>query len=195
MVAGDPVNTIDPNGELALGGALLGGGLDLAIQLARNGGKIRCVSWRSVAGSAALGAIGAVGGGAASGYITGAFKHSISGKSWLKSSQKWKNVSPRVRRAQQTPSGNQLHHWAIERNSFIGKRIPDVIKNHPWNLSSIHRGIHTRIHGRNLRANLPKYNAVQRWKHGTPSWAKTGQIVGGTAGGAIRNSVGGHCGC
>ncbi len=61
MVAGDPINKIDPNGELALVGALFSGGLDLALQLAQNGGVFGCIDWGQVAISSALGAVGAVG--------------------------------------------------------------------------------------------------------------------------------------
>ncbi|HKO89768.1 MAG TPA: RHS repeat-associated core domain-containing protein, partial [Polyangiaceae bacterium] len=57
-VANDPVNAIDPEGEAALVGAAIGGGLDFAWQMYRNGGRIECVSWGEV-GLAALG--GAVG--------------------------------------------------------------------------------------------------------------------------------------
>ena len=61
---GDPVALIDPDGSQALagvirgaiGGAVVGGGLDLAAQLAQNGGHLGCVSWSEVGASAALGA-------------------------------------------------------------------------------------------------------------------------------------------
>lgn len=60
----DPVNFIDPTGEVLIapiiGGALLGGGFDLAAQLIQNGGNFNNVSWTSVAKSAAIG--GALGG-------------------------------------------------------------------------------------------------------------------------------------
>ena len=60
----DPVNFIDPTGEVLIapiiGGALLGGGFDLATQLIQNGGNFNNVSWTSVAKSAAIG--GALGG-------------------------------------------------------------------------------------------------------------------------------------
>jgi RHS repeat-associated protein len=57
-VEGDPVMLNDPTGEIAplvamAAGALFGGGLDLAIQLYRNGGRLECVDWADV-GIAAL---------------------------------------------------------------------------------------------------------------------------------------------
>jgi RHS repeat-associated protein len=61
---GDPVNVIDPDGRCgiagALGGAALGGAIDLGSQLYNNGGNLSCVSWRQAGGAAAMG--GAEGG-------------------------------------------------------------------------------------------------------------------------------------
>jgi len=60
-VEGNPVNAIDPTGELAwllvpvVGGGI-GGIIDLGVQLAQNGGNLNCVSWGQVAASAAMGA-------------------------------------------------------------------------------------------------------------------------------------------
>jgi RHS repeat-associated protein len=73
---GDPVNFIDPNGELAflvplafalLEGALVGAatdaGIELATQLIENGGDIDCLDWGDVTASGVGGAMsGAVGG-------------------------------------------------------------------------------------------------------------------------------------
>ena len=60
----DPVNFIDPTGEVLIapiiGGVLVGGGFDLAAQLIQSGGNFNNVSWASVAKSAAIG--GALGG-------------------------------------------------------------------------------------------------------------------------------------
>ncbi len=77
----DPVNYIDPNGEVAflapvlwgifagaVGGGALEGGVDLAGQLLSNGGDTGCVDWGSVGNSAAGGALyGGVAGGALAG--------------------------------------------------------------------------------------------------------------------------------
>jgi RHS repeat-associated protein len=66
---GDPVNWADPDGEVPValviigrvaGGALIGGGRDLAWQMAIEGRSLGCVDWRSVGISAALGAVGRV---------------------------------------------------------------------------------------------------------------------------------------
>ncbi|MFK3646900.1 RHS repeat-associated core domain-containing protein [Lysobacter enzymogenes] len=57
-VFGSPIEHNDPTGEIAplvaMGlGALIGGGLDLAIQLYRNGGRVECVNWWDVGIAAA----------------------------------------------------------------------------------------------------------------------------------------------
>ncbi|WP_035359511.1 RHS repeat-associated core domain-containing protein, partial [Acinetobacter calcoaceticus] len=133
----NPVLYNDPTGQFVpiLVGIALGAGTDLGIQLALNGGDFQCVSWTQVGVSGALGSIGG-------GWWTGAFKHAKSSASWFKLSTKWKNVSPRVRNAQGTPKGYELHHWLIERNSWMGKKVPDAIKNHPWNLKAVERTVH-----------------------------------------------------
>jgi RHS repeat-associated protein len=62
-VGNDPLNFVDPSGHYgwfagALAGAAIGGGLDLAVQLAMNGGSFDCVDWGQVGVSAAMGALG-----------------------------------------------------------------------------------------------------------------------------------------
>jgi RHS repeat-associated protein len=59
-VLNDPVNLADPSGEMPamLAGALVGAGLDLALQLIVNGGNVSCIDLGQVARAAALGALG-----------------------------------------------------------------------------------------------------------------------------------------
>jgi RHS repeat-associated protein len=61
-VQGDPISYTDPEGTIPilpiLGGMVIGGGIDLGLQLLRNGGNFDCVDWGSVALSAGLGAFG-----------------------------------------------------------------------------------------------------------------------------------------
>jgi RHS repeat-associated protein len=74
---GDPVNYVDPSGEIAflaplviaafkgaLAGAAIGGGIELAADLVGNGGNIDCVDWGGVIGGGAHGALWGAGGGA-----------------------------------------------------------------------------------------------------------------------------------
>lgn len=66
--------------------------------------------------------------------------------------------------------GQHGHHWLIPRNGW-GKNVPDVIKNQPWNIKGMpNPQTHGRIHG--PRAGLPQFNAVERYKVGTPTWWK-----------------------
>jgi hypothetical protein len=48
---------VDPTGEFGIVGALLGGGVELGLQLATNGGNFRCINWWDVGVSAAVGAV------------------------------------------------------------------------------------------------------------------------------------------
>ncbi|WP_035058713.1 RHS repeat-associated core domain-containing protein [Andreprevotia chitinilytica] len=58
-VGGQPTMYRDPSGNCPwCVGAVLGGGIDLAFQLWQNGGRFSCVDWWSVAGAAAMGAVG-----------------------------------------------------------------------------------------------------------------------------------------
>ncbi len=173
--ANDPVNLSDPSGLCPWCAGMIAGGLiDYGIQVfsnAKQGKTFRQAAWDDVnftqVGTAA--ALGAVGGGA----VGGAFKHSASGKSWLQSSHKWKNVRRRVRKAQDIPSGNDLHH-VIPRNSSLGQKLPDSIVNHPANLKSLPKSVHKRMHGRDRVLGLPEFSPLQKIYHGTPGWAGAG---------------------
>jgi RHS repeat-associated protein len=56
---GNPISENDPTGDCPWCiGALIGAGIDLATQLAANGGNWHCISWGQVGVSAALGAVG-----------------------------------------------------------------------------------------------------------------------------------------
>ncbi|AEG02518.1 RHS repeat-associated core domain-containing protein [Methylomonas methanica] len=58
-VGGNPVNLIDPTGQCPwCVGALIGAGIDVAMQLAMNGGNWQCIDLGQVALSAAFGAVG-----------------------------------------------------------------------------------------------------------------------------------------
>jgi RHS repeat-associated protein len=59
-VLGDPVNFVDPTGEILpiIAGVLFGALLDTGIQLATNGGRFECINWTDVAISGGLAAFG-----------------------------------------------------------------------------------------------------------------------------------------
>nr|WP_325167607.1 hypothetical protein [Zooshikella ganghwensis] len=110
-VEGNPVGYVDPLGLFttlqmcqnpknaaacaAAFGATTGASTDVAIQLATNGGKWDCIDWVDVGFSGALGAFGG-------GWASGIFTHSKRGKSWFSSSKNWGSFSSRVKRAWNT---------------------------------------------------------------------------------------------
>lgn len=192
---GDPINQMDPTGEIGLVGAGIGMGVDLALQLIENGGNLGCVDWTSVAVSGAMGAVGGFGGNVIAGKAFGATKHSKKGLPWMKSSHKWNNVSRRYKKAHNVPKGHEIHHWYIERNSKIGKMIPDSIKNHPLNLQPLPKSVHKRMRGRDLEAGLPEFNFFQKMWYGSPTWSKVGTTSGGVSGGALEGLVDGDKPC
>ncbi|SCY35580.1 RHS repeat-associated core domain-containing protein [Desulfoluna spongiiphila] len=65
--------------------------------------------------------------------------------------------------------GQHMHHWLFHRNQGLGKYVPDVIKNQPWNLMAMPNAIfHMSIHG---KGKAP-FNAAEKIWHGTPRWFK-----------------------
>lgn len=177
-VGNDPVNLVDPSGLCPwCAGAAIGAAVDYGFQVATNlaeGKTLEQAAWSDVSFTqvGAVAALGSVGGG----VVGGVFKHSASGKGWLQSSHKWSNVSRRVRKAQEVPSSNDLHH-VIPRKSALGKKLPDSIVNHPANLKSLPKSVHKRMHGRDLKLDLREFNLPEKIYHGTPGWAG----VGGTS--------------
>ncbi|BBL59831.1 RHS repeat-associated core domain-containing protein [Methylomonas koyamae] len=122
-VENNPTNVTDPTGEFGVIGALVGAGLDLAFQTMIEGKSFECVNWMQVGVSGALGALGGAG-------LGGTFK-------LTSGSMKWANVSRRYRRLHDVKASQDVHHWAIERGSALGKLLPDSIVNHPANLNPI----------------------------------------------------------
>ncbi|MBK8815233.1 MAG: hypothetical protein IPN42_06850 [Methylococcaceae bacterium] len=95
------------------------------------------------------------------------------------------NAVRRYRRGHQVPSTHDVHHWAIEKGSRLGRHLPDSIINHPANLNPIERRIHQNIHN--------KYGPLARWWHGTPEWAKAAEVSTGT--GVAAELADDDCGC
>jgi len=90
--------------------------------------------------------------------------------------------------------GQPLHHWAICQNSKVGKRVPEWLKNQPWNLKALrpHRNLnltpdqlHQAIHGKGPA----KLTPFQRLMLGMPMCPKAGA---GFLGGRIAGNVLGH---
>lgn len=176
-VGGNPVIYVDSTGELAWG--IVFGGADLAWQIYQNGGNLKCVDWRDVG-------LSMVGGGLMGGLAKGAGK--------ISSSTRYAGALNEYRRVHNIPGRNspdyqQVHHWFIEANGRFGKLVPDWIKNQPWNLNPVRKGVHDLIHG-----NAPggkQYGSFMRWWQGAPSWAKS--IEAGVV--AALFGPGGECEC
>jgi hypothetical protein len=67
--------------------------------------------------------------------------------------------------------GQPVHHALIPQNGW-GKWVPDFIKNQPANLKPSDNLTHTRIHSASRKFGLPRFNAVERYLKGTPTWWK-----------------------
>lgn len=78
--------------------------------------------------------------------------------------------------------GQPVHHALIPQNGW-GKRIPDFIKNQPANLKPTDTLTHTRIHSASRKFGLPRFNALERYLKGTPTWwkAANGSALGHAA--------------
>jgi hypothetical protein len=75
--------------------------------------------------------------------------------------------------------GEILHHCFIAVNSPTGRRIPEVIKNQPWNLLKVVAGkgrsameFHQALHG----VGTDPFNAMERLLFGTPHWSKAAVV-------------------
>lgn len=88
--------------------------------------------------------------------------------------------------------GQRGHHWAIPQNGW-GKSVAERVKNQPWNIKAMPEGpVGAEMHGRMTGSyqGKPRFNAVERYVHGTPTWSKvaTGAAVGHPAGAAKAQS-------
>lgn len=74
--------------------------------------------------------------------------------------------------------GQHGHHWAIPQKGW-GERVPDAIKNQPWNINPMPDAItHWRLEHR--VGDLPRFSPVERYWRGTPTWSKVaaGDAIG-----------------
>lgn len=166
-VDGDPMSKIDPEGGFGIAGAALGAAVDLGFQLYMNNGNLQCVSWTGVGVSAIMGAFGG-------GILNKAFVLKSGSHTWG-ATQRWLG-----KHVWDLKPGQEVHHWLIERNSVIGKKIPDYIKNQPWNLNPMKsKAFHQRLH--------QEMGPVMRTIRGAPPWAQGTMI--GTAGTGVGYGV------
>jgi len=123
FVKGDPVNYIDPTGEFAVIGALIGGGGNFLWQLYQNGGRIECVNWWQV-GAWALTGSGA-------GLIGRAGFSGVTRFFW--DPRKFTTISKQYW-GPGGAGGMSLDHWAISQAAGRSGAVPQGVVNGGWNL-------------------------------------------------------------
>lgn len=182
---GDPVSNVDPTGEFAWVGAVIGGGGNLAYQLYKNGGRIECVNLAEV-GSWALagtgvGLLGRAG-------VAGASK-------FLTNSDKFTKISRQYWKARGGANGDSLDHWFIGQAQGRQMGISSSIYNGGWNLLQMP-----------MKANrwlgfAPRYNGIEGAlakgaRYGVGTVVGAAGAVGGMGGFAMGTAAQeGKCGC
>jgi RHS repeat-associated protein len=103
---------------------------------------------------------------------------------WKMGSHTWSATRKWYGKTRELPPNTQVHHWAVPQGGW-GKTVPDVVKNQPWNLNPMRDwATHANIHG----YGPDPYNAVGRWWHGTPDWAKIAEgLIAGKSANAARD--------
>jgi hypothetical protein len=90
--------------------------------------------------------------------------------------------------------GQVFHHWLIPRNQW-GKKVPEFIKNQPWNLlkytDDTYSGATARmLHNAVEAKGTFRLTSSQRFVYGTPNWAKhlpSSAVGHGVLAGSNRN--------
>ena len=63
--------------------------------------------------------------------------------------------------------GQHMHHWFFKQNLGVGKYVPNIIKNQPWNLMPMKSPqFHRALHGQGTM------NVLEQMWYGTPTWFK-----------------------
>ena len=121
---GNPGAYIDPNGEFALVGAVVGGALNFGWQLWQNGGRIECINFWEVGVSAlsmsGFGIIGRGGLAGIAGFFTNTEKFRKYSKAYWKIRGGAKNMS--------------LDHWMISQAAARNGKVSAKIVDGGWNL-------------------------------------------------------------
>lgn len=104
----------------------------------------------------------------ATGLLKGAVK--AGGSHTWNATRKWMGKRGYLER------GQQGHHWLVPQSGW-GKRVPNKIKNQPWNIKGMEsRAFHDGVHGKGDY----DFGLVARAWHGSPAWPKaTGVSIGG----------------
>ena len=121
---GNPGAYIDPNGEFALVGAVVGGALNFGWQLWQNGGRIECINFWEVGVSAlSMSGFGIIGRGGLAG-IAGFFTNT-------EKFRKYSKVYWKIRGGAKNMS---LDHWMISQAAARNGKVSAKIVNGGWNL-------------------------------------------------------------
>jgi hypothetical protein len=84
--------------------------------------------------------------------------------------QTWREVRRTLGDKGVLADGQHGHHWFIPQKGW-GMNVPDVIKSHPLNIKAMpDAATHMRITGR--YKGMPRFNAFDRHRYGTPTWSK-----------------------
>jgi hypothetical protein len=100
----------------------------------------------------------------------------------LGASHAWKDTRRWMGEKGLLEPGQHGHHWLIPQRGW-GAKVPDVIKNQPWNIKGMASPqLHTRIRT-GTQSGLPRLTPLERYVHGTPSWwkVKNGMTAGHVA--------------
>jgi hypothetical protein len=112
----------------------------------------------------------------------------------------WRNVRRRLGKEKFLELNQEGHHWLIPQGGPLGRAVPHVIKNQRWNImpmpnteagrlmhARIHRPVTIRATATTPKIELKRYNAMQRYIHGTPTyWKSTNGAAAGHAAGAVK---------
>ncbi len=90
--------------------------------------------------------------------------------------------------------GQHGHHWLIPQKGW-GTKFPEKVKNHPLNIMPMpnnpqgikqHNRLHHGVGEKKSPERLERFNPLQRYIYGTPTWAKAASVaaVGHPAGAA-----------
>ena len=126
-VGNNPIDRIDPTGEFAVLGSLIGGLGNLSYQLYENGGNINCVNWWQV------GAWALTGSGAGS-LVKGGF---VGIRTFFWNPGNFRTISRQYWAAQGGAAGMSLDHWLISQAAGRAGNIPNGIVNAGFNLLEI----------------------------------------------------------